>query len=140
LRCDGRGAAPYCLPGASGRRRTRDWAGDEILFPFPHVFPRRAGNLPKIRSLPIAIRIGSDIMECRASEHLEGENMTMEDRLRKAITASKQTLYRVAKGAGINYSVLFNFVKGSRRDIRLSTVQALCEYLGLELATKRGGK
>ena len=79
-------------------------------------------------------------MKYRGSNHQEAKGMNMTDQLRKAIKQSKQSLYRVAKGAGISYAVVFHFVKGKRQDIRLSTVQALCDYLGLELTGKGGGK
>ena len=64
--------------------------------------------------------------------------MSVADQLRRAIKGSKQTLYRVAKGSSVNYSVLFHFVKHDS-DIRVSTVGQLCDYLGLELTSKKGG-
>lgn len=57
-----------------------------------------------------------------------------------AALATGKTRYEIAKGAGIKYSTLANWLDEDR-DIRLSTVSALAEYLRLELKpreSKRG--
>ncbi len=38
----------------------------------------------------------------------------------------------IAKGAGVEYSTLARWL-GSDSDVRLSTLESLCAYLGLEL-------
>jgi DNA-binding Xre family transcriptional regulator len=62
--------------------------------------------------------------------------MTISDQLRAAIEAADATFYRIAKNANVNWSALQRFVDGSRPDIRISTVDKLCESLGLELQPK----
>ena len=53
--------------------------------------------------------------------------------LRLAIQRSDATLYRIAKETGIDWSVLQRFLDGTRPNIRLDTVEKLCEHFGLEL-------
>jgi hypothetical protein len=67
------------------------------------------------------------------------ENSTMgpiERALRKSIADRKETRYATAKGASVTYPTLVRFLDG-KADIRLSTVEAFCEYLGLELKAKK---
>lgn len=60
--------------------------------------------------------------------------MAINNELRKAITKSGKTRYAIAKGAGVDYDALAEFLdKG--RDIRLSTAEKLASYLGLRLMT-----
>jgi DNA-binding Xre family transcriptional regulator len=63
----------------------------------------------------------------------KGGNMTtIEQALRRAIAARKETRYATARNANVTYTTLARWLdKGS--DIRLSTIEALCGYLGLEL-------
>jgi len=56
--------------------------------------------------------------------------------LKRSIESSGKTRYAIAKGAGVEYSVLLRFLDHGR-DIRLSTVEALAEYLGLEMKPAR---
>jgi hypothetical protein len=63
--------------------------------------------------------------------------MTISDQLRAAIEASDSTFYRIAKDAAVNWSALQRFVDGTRPDIHISTVDKLCEQLGLELQPKK---
>jgi DNA-binding Xre family transcriptional regulator len=63
--------------------------------------------------------------------------MTISDQLRAAVKARDVTLYRIAKDSEVNWSALQRFVDGTRPDIRISTVDKLCECLGLELRPKK---
>jgi hypothetical protein len=57
---------------------------------------------------------------------------TVSGRLRRAVRQSGQTLYRVAKGAGLSYAALHRFVAG-RTGLALDSVDRLCAYLKLQL-------
>ena len=57
---------------------------------------------------------------------------TVTGTLRKLIQASGETLYRVAKDAGVPYPTLHRFMAG-RRSISGLTIDRLCAYLGLQL-------
>jgi len=60
--------------------------------------------------------------------------------LRAAVQAALDrgiTRYVVAKGSGVDHTALSRFLVGGR-DLRVSTVDALADYLGLELAPKNG--
>ena len=63
--------------------------------------------------------------------------MAISDQLRAAIEGRDVTLYRVAKDTGVNWSALQRFVDGTRPNIRIDTVDKLCESLGLELQPKK---
>lgn len=63
---------------------------------------------------------------------------TMTDQLKQAVADSGQTLYRVAKDSGVDYSVLIRFMAGER-SIGLETAGKLAAYLGLELRPVRKG-
>ena len=63
------------------------------------------------------------------------------EEIRQAIKEEGATIHSIASDAKIQYSVLHRFVKGdksqaSSRNIKLETIEKLCECLGLEL-TKR---
>lgn len=58
----------------------------------------------------------------------------MEQQLKNAIAKSGLTHYRVGKLAGIGPDQVSRFMDG--QDIRISTVNKLCEALGLELSMK----
>lgn len=53
--------------------------------------------------------------------------------LQKAIKNDGRTLYRLAKDAGLRYSVLHRFATNERPGISLVTVAKLLETLGYEL-------
>ncbi len=61
--------------------------------------------------------------------------------LRRAVTDSGQSLYGVAKGSGVDYSVLLRFM-ARERGMTLHTAAKLAAYLGLELRPmrRRAGK
>ena len=52
------------------------------------------------------------------------------EQLRRSIRRCDETEYRVAKGAGVDTSVLSRFMR-RRRGISLSTAAKLCDYLDL---------
>jgi hypothetical protein len=54
------------------------------------------------------------------------------DQLRNAIRSCGESVYAVAKGAGVDASVLGRFVR-SERGINLGTAAKVCAYLGLTL-------
>lgn len=69
--------------------------------------------------------------------------MTISEQLRAAIEAADDTYYRIAKDAEVDWGTLQRFVDGRRPNIRIDTIDKLCEYLGLELrpkGRKRGGR
>ncbi len=59
------------------------------------------------------------------------------DQLREVIEATDATYYRIAKDAEIDWGTLQRFVDGRRPNIRIDTIEKLCEYLGLELRRKK---
>jgi DNA-binding Xre family transcriptional regulator len=63
--------------------------------------------------------------------------MTVSKQLRDAIESQDVTLYRISRDAEVDWGTLQRFIDGRRPDIRMSTVDKLCEYLGLELQTKK---
>lgn len=63
--------------------------------------------------------------------------MTIGDQLRAAIDAADVTLYRIAKDAEVDWGTIQRFMDGTRPNIRIDTVERLCEYLGLELQPKK---
>jgi DNA-binding Xre family transcriptional regulator len=58
---------------------------------------------------------------------------TISDQLRRAIQDSDETLYRIAKDAGVDWGALQRFLDGSRPNIRIDTVDKLCAYFDLAL-------
>lgn len=63
--------------------------------------------------------------------------MTISEQLRDAIEATDVTLYRIAKDAEVDWGTLKRFVDGTRPNIRIDTVDKLCECLGLELRSRK---
>jgi len=61
---------------------------------------------------------------------------TIADQLRQAIEDSGQSVYAIAKAAGIAQPVLHRFYTGER-DLTLSTADKLIEYFGLELVSRK---
>jgi hypothetical protein len=64
----------------------------------------------------------------------------IERTIRRALAArlKRETRYRVAKQTGVSYQAISSFVAGEA-DMRLSSIEALCGYLKLELKSKKGG-
>ncbi|MFH1267606.1 MAG: helix-turn-helix transcriptional regulator [Planctomycetota bacterium] len=68
--------------------------------------------------------------------------MSVSETLRAAVKAEMRrgtTRYRIAEDSGVDLTALSRFLTEDRH-IRASTVDALAEYLGLELGPKRAGK
>ena len=67
--------------------------------------------------------------------------MTVTEALRKVVVdrTKSETLYAIAKGAAVNYDALHRFVNKPDHHMRSNNIDALCEYLCLEL-TEKGGK
>jgi DNA-binding Xre family transcriptional regulator len=63
--------------------------------------------------------------------------MNIADILRKVTRQRQLSIYQIAKDTGLNQSGLNQFFNGTKDDLRLSTVQVLCDYLGLEIRQKR---
>ena len=62
--------------------------------------------------------------------------MNIVDQLRTSLEASDESLYAIAKEAGVDQSILGRFYRGER-GISFENAAKLCEYLGLELRAKR---
>ena len=69
----------------------------------------------------------------------KGRQAVMTDVLRKAITESGLTLYRIAKDTGVMKTSLMRFMAGET-SLHLSKADVLAAYLGLELVKKRKAK
>ncbi len=63
--------------------------------------------------------------------------MTISDQLRAAIDKADVTLYRIAKDSQVDWGTIQRFIDGTRPNIRIDTMERLCEYLGLELRPKK---
>jgi len=66
--------------------------------------------------------------------------MSVSETLRAAVKTALRsglTRYVVSKGAGVDHTNLTRFLQ-EHRDIRLSTVDRLADFVGLELGPKRG--
>ncbi len=63
--------------------------------------------------------------------------MAISDQLRQAIGDADETYYAIAKGADVNWSAIQRFANNERPNIRIDTVDRLCDYLGLELRPKK---
>jgi DNA-binding Xre family transcriptional regulator len=63
--------------------------------------------------------------------------MTIRSQLQAAIKATDATLYRIAKDADVDWGTLQRFLDGTRPNIRIDTVDRLCEALELELQPKK---
>lgn len=63
------------------------------------------------------------------------KNHDITEQLRKAVKESGETVYRVAKNSGVDYSVLLRFM-AKERGVSLMTAAKLAEGLGLELRPK----
>ena len=68
--------------------------------------------------------------------------MTITESLRKAVEnrIKDETLYAIAKGAGVNYAALHRFVNKPDHHLRSNNIDALCDYLGLELTARYADK
>jgi hypothetical protein len=64
------------------------------------------------------------------------EEMSIRDKLLRAIEKSGLTRYAIAKGSRVDYDALVRFLDEGR-DMRLSNVQKLADFFGLTLNTTR---
>jgi hypothetical protein len=64
--------------------------------------------------------------------------MNVSEQLRQAIVESGETHYRIWKDSGVSSRIIDRFVDGTA-DIRVSTIDRLAEYFGLELTKKKSG-
>jgi len=62
--------------------------------------------------------------------------MKFSDQLRKAITLSGMSLYRIGKDANVEHATLRRFMK-EQKGLRSETVDNLVAFLGLELVKKK---
>jgi DNA-binding phage protein len=60
------------------------------------------------------------------------------ERIAQAIEESGKTRYQIAKETGIDQAVLCRLTQGGSCSTK--TIDLLCEYLGLELTTKKSKK
>ena len=63
--------------------------------------------------------------------------MAVSVQLRAAIEKADASLYRIAQDADVDWGMLRYFLDGTRPNIRIDTVDRLCEQLGLELRPKK---
>jgi asparagine synthetase B (glutamine-hydrolysing) len=66
---------------------------------------------------------------------MAAKRISVVEQLRRSIRNCGETEYCVAKGAGVDTSVLSRFMR-RRRGISLSTAAKLCNYLDLALAER----
>jgi transcriptional regulator with XRE-family HTH domain len=64
--------------------------------------------------------------------------MDIASTLRNAVRQRQLSVYQIAKDTGLNQSALNQFFNGTKAGLRLSTVQVLFDYLGLEVRQKKG--
>jgi len=63
--------------------------------------------------------------------------MDIASTLRNAARQRQLSVYQIAKDTGLNQSGLNQFFNGTKDDLRLSTIQVLFDYLGLEVRQKK---
>jgi DNA-binding Xre family transcriptional regulator len=66
--------------------------------------------------------------------------MLVSETLREAIEQYDGTYYRLAKDSGVDWAALQRFMDGTRPNLRLETVDKLCQALGLELRPVKTSK
>ena len=57
--------------------------------------------------------------------------------IRQAIEDSGQSVYEIAKGAGVPNPTVYRWVRRIRSNISIDTADKLADYLGLELRPKK---
>ena len=57
--------------------------------------------------------------------------------LRSVVEQRQLSVYQIAKNTGLNQSGLNQFFNGTKDGLRLSTIQVLFDYLGLEVRQKK---
>jgi hypothetical protein len=67
-----------------------------------------------------------------------GDMVKVSHQLRAMIKVKDASLYRIAKDSDVDWGTIQRFLDGTRPNIRIETVDRLCECLGLELRVKKG--
>ena len=65
---------------------------------------------------------------------MDDERLDLTEQLRAAVTETGESLYAVAKRAGISYAILHRFMAG-KRSINLETADQIAQALGLVLSS-----
>ncbi len=63
--------------------------------------------------------------------------MDIASTLRNVVKQRQLSVYKIAKDTDLNQSGLNQFFNGTKDDLRLSTIQVLFDYLGLEVRQKK---
>ena len=63
--------------------------------------------------------------------------MDIASTLRNAARQRQLSVYQIAKDTGLNQSGLNQFFNGTKDGLRLSTIQVLFDYIGLEVRQKK---
>ncbi len=63
--------------------------------------------------------------------------MDIASTLRNVVKQRQLSVYQIAKDTGLNQSGLNQFFNGTKDGLRLSTIQVLFDYLGLEVRQKK---
>ena len=64
------------------------------------------------------------------------QSVTFSNQLREAVRNSESTCYAISKETGIDQAVLSKFLRGER-GMLIPSIDALVEYLNLELSEKK---
>jgi hypothetical protein len=70
----------------------------------------------------------------------DDDTMSLADHIRKAASDSGLSVYRIAKDAGVDQSLLNKFLTGSRLNLRLDIADRLFRFLGLRVVPRRTRK
>lgn len=54
-------------------------------------------------------------------------------RLYELLSEKKMTLYKLYKNSGLDRDNVYNLVRGKNADVKLSTLEAICETIGISL-------
>ena len=54
-------------------------------------------------------------------------------RLYELLSEKKMTIYKLYKNSGLDRDNVYNLVKGKNADVKLSTLEAICEIIGISL-------
>jgi hypothetical protein len=65
------------------------------------------------------------------------QQMSLADQLRKAVTDSGLSVYRIAKDSGVSQAVLQRFITGDRKNIRIDTADKVATFFQMRLTPPR---
>lgn len=54
-------------------------------------------------------------------------------RLYELLSEKKMTIYKLYKNSGLDRDNVYNLVRGKNADVKLSTLEAICETIGISL-------